>query len=709
MKRVWSRVFGAIAIIFILGSAYLLIPQTFLSLDNRLRDFLFILRGPIAVTGDVVIVDIDEKSLHREGQWPWPRNKVAKVIQNLTASEAGIIGLDIVFSEADQTSPRRIAKQLQLPERSLEDYDLTLAQSIAAAPLIGGYFFDEQQVETPQTPLIPAVFIEKGATSKNLIPSPAHLVLNIPLLQDAFYSSGFLNNTPDPGGMVRRVPLIIRFDNSIYPSLDLEMIRIFSGAREVTVLNSEVGVEKLISGALEIPTDRFGRFIINYRGGERHFKYLSATDILHGDFDPDDVRGKFILIGTSAVALADLKAIPFDDLMPGVEIHANIIDNILKKDFIALPDDPEVIDLIMIVGTVLISMTLFSLVNVWLSVPLLLAALYGFYLFFMHMLFKEGVILNILFPLIALFSSYLVSLLINYIITLGQKRAVMAIFSKKVSKQVMEDLIANPSDTLLTPRNREVSIFFSDIRAFTQISERLKNPERVIAMLNAYMTPMVESITQHQGTVDKFIGDAVMAYWNAPLAVSHHADKAVSSALQQLERLQELNQRLKEDFDVEIEIGIGIHTGEVTLGEMGSVGRSDYTIIGDNVNLASRLEGLNKLYGSSIIVSSDTKTRLKEPYRMRSLDIVKVKGKEKAVEIFEVLPPSSMIPSKLLQTYEYALSCYREANLQEALTHFTSLQQKSPSILYELYIQRCTLALEKGLQEFDPVTRMNTK
>lgn len=709
MKRIWSRVLAAIAIIFLLSSAYLLIPQTFLSLDNRLRDFLFILRGPIAVTGDVVIVDIDEKSLSREGQWPWPRNKVAKIIQNLTAAEAGIIGLDIVFSEADQTSPRRIAKQLQLPESSLEDYDKLLAKSIADAPLIGGYFFDTQTTKTPETPLIPAVFIEKGVSRENLIPSPSHLVLNIPLLQDAFYSSGFFNNTPDPGGMVRRVPLIIRFDNTVYPSLDLEMVRIFSGAKRVTVLNSEVGVERLISGALEIPTDRFGRFIINYRGGDHHFKYLSATDILHGSFDPDDVRGKFILVGTSAVALADLKAIPFDDLMPGVEIHANIIDNLLKKDFIALPDYPEIIDFSMIVGTVVVSMTLFSLVNVWLSFPLLLAALYGFYLFFMHMLFKEGLILNILFPLIALFSSYLVALLINYIITLNQKRAVMAIFSKKVSRQVMDDLIANPSDTLLTPRNREVTVFFSDIRSFTSISEELGHPERVIAMLNTYMTPMVESITQHQGTVDKFIGDAVMAYWNAPLAVAHHADKAVTSALQQLERLQELNQQLKEDFDVKIRIGIGIHTGEVTLGEMGSAGRSDYTIIGDNVNLASRLEGLNKIYGSSIIISSETKAQLRERYQTRSLDIVKVKGKERAIEIFEVIPASSMLHADLLEAYEYALSLYREAKLQEALTHFISLHDNNPSTLYALYLQRCTLALEKGIQNFDPVTRMNTK
>jgi len=709
MKKIWSRIFAAVTIIFLLSSAYLLIPQTFLSLDNRLRDFLFILRGPIAVTDDVVIVDIDEKSLRSEGQWPWPRNKVAGIIQNLTTAEAGIIGLDIVFSEPDQTSPRRIATQLQLPKNSLEDYDLLLAESIAGAPLIGGYFFDEQQVESTETPLVPAVFIEKGVSKENLIISPKHLVLNIPVLQQAFYSSGFFNNTPDPGGMVRRAPLIIRFDNSIYPSLDLEMIRIFSGARRVTVLNSEVGVEKLISGALEIPTDRFGRFIINYRGGDHHFKYLSATDILHGTFDPDNVRGKFILVGTSAVALADLKAIPFDDLMPGVEIHANIIDNILKKDFIALPDYPEIIDFCIIVGTVVVSITLFSLVNVWLSFPLLLAALYALYLFFMHMLFKEGLILNILFPIIALFSGYLAALLINYITTLRQKKMIMALFSKKVSQNVMQDLIDNPHDKLLEPRNQEVTVFFSDIRSFTSISEQLADPKRVIEMLNTYMTPMVENITKHQGTVDKFIGDAIMAYWNAPITVKNHADQALLSALEQQHMLREMNDGLYTTFGVHIAIGIGIHTGEVTIGEMGSAGRSDYTIIGDNVNLASRLEGLNKLYGSSIIISSSTKDALQGSYLLRSLDIVRVKGKKSAVEIFEVLFKEHNITDEALKNYQQALDNYRNAKVHEALSIFEKLQTDAPATLYALYIERCQEALSAGLENFTPVTTMHNK
>jgi len=709
MKKLWSRIFAAVTIIFLLSSAYLLIPQTFLSLDNRLRDFLFILRGPIAVTGDIVIVDIDEKSLHREGQWPWPRNKVALLIQKLTEAEAGVIGLDIVFSEPDQTSPHRIADQLQLPDDTLEDYDHILAETIATAPLIGGYFFDTQEEEeNTASPLIPAIFVEKGVSKENLIISPEHLVLNIPVLQQAFYSSGFFNNTPDPGGMIRRIPLIIRYEGSIYPSLDLEMIRIYTGAKQVNVENSDIGVKNIVSGTLDIPTDRFGRLLINFRGPSHHFKYLSATDILHDHFKRADLRGKFVLVGTSAIGLADLKAIPLDDLMPGVEIHANIIDNLLKQDFIALPDFPEIIDLSLIVGTVIVSIFLFSLVSVWLSVPLLIAALYTFYLFFMYMLFKEGLVLNILLPLIALFSSYLAALLINYITILRQKKMIMALFSKKVSQNVMQDLIDNPHDKLLEPRNQEVTVFFSDIRSFTSISEKLANPERVINMLNTYMTPMVNTITDHQGTIDKFIGDAIMAYWNAPIEVDSHADKAVQSALQQLQLLKVLNQELQEKYDVTLAIGIGIHSGEVTIGEMGSTGRSDYTIIGDNVNLASRLEGLTKIYGADIIISEQTKVQLTESYTLRSLDIVQVKGKNNAVEIFEVVANDTFTPEELT-TYEKALILYRNKELSKALLVFEDLTENSDDQLYALYLQRCQSALEHGVKHFEVITKMQSK
>ena len=707
MKKLWGRVLAGSIIFLVLSSAYLLLPQTFLSLDNRLRDFLFILRGPIPVSDNIVIIDIDEKSLKAEGQWPWSRNRVAQLIQNLSKAEAGIIGLDMVFSEEDKRSPHAIASTLACSQNKLANYDEILSKTIATTPTIGGYFFTYHKVTEGETPLIPAVFIERHANEQAFIISPKHLVLNIPTIQNAFYSSGFFNSTHDEGGMIRRVPLVMRYDDSIYPSLPLEMVRIYTDAKKVYVNNSLNGVESIEMGSLNIPTDRFAHLMLNYRGPQNSFKYISASEILNNTFDKKDIAGKFVLVGTSAVGLSDLRATPYDTVMPGVEVHANVIDNLLKQDFIALPEHTELFDLLMIFISVALVITLLSLINVWFVLPLFVALLYGLYLFLMEMLFVEGIVLNILFPLAALILSFMAGLLIDYIFNLRQKQLVMSMFAKKVSANVMNDLIQNSSDTLLKPKKREVSIFFSDIRSFTSISEKLADPERVISMLNTYMTPMVDAITKHHGTVDKFIGDAVMAYWNAPIEVKNHADEAVKSALEQINLLKILNLELQQTYGVAIAIGIGIHTGEVTIGEMGSVGRSDYTIIGDNVNLASRLEGLTKVYGATILISAETKSQLTQTYNLRSLDIVKVKGKENAVEIFEVL--TEQIEEDELHHYEIALTFYRTKKVEEALVAFEWLQQSRPSTLYQLYIKRCQHAIDRGIETFDAITTMQTK
>jgi len=699
MKNYGWRLFSAFILATLLGAAYLFLPQTFLSIDNRLRDFLFILRGPIAVNDNVVIVDIDEKSLQKQGQWPWSRNTVATLIETLSEAEAGIIGLDIVFSEADRTSPHLFGQT--------ENYDQILAKTLAQSPTVGGYFFNFEKSTTSQTPLIPAIFIEKGGSATEYIIAPDHLILNIPLLQDALYSSGFFNNTPDEGGMIRNVPLIMRYDASIYPSLALEMIRIYTNNSRVYINNSQNGVDYIKLGDLHIPTDRFARLVVNFRGPGKTFNYISAQDILDKKFLKKDIAGKFILIGTSAVGLADLRATPFDTVMPGVEVHANVIDNILNQDFIQSSEYQELLDLALILTIIIVTVYIVSYLNAWLILPLFMLLSYGLYRFIIYMLFQEGMVLNILFPFAALIFSVIMTLLIDYIVNLRQKQFIMAIFAKKVSKNVMQDLINHPQNTLLEPRNKVVSIFFSDIRSFTSISEKLNNPERVINMLNTYMTPMVQNITKHQGTIDKFIGDAVMAYWNAPVDVKNHADEALSSAIEQIRLLHTLNSTLIQEFDVEIAIGIGIHTGVVTIGEMGSEGRSDYTIIGDNVNLASRLEGLNKMYGSSILISAETKAQLTRSYPIRALDLVRVKGKKDVVEIFEVL--TNPIEEEEHSHYNIALAFYRAKKIEEALVAFEWLYQSFPSTLYKLYKKRCHNALDYEPEDFDPITTMHTK
>ena len=700
----------AFILALLLSWAYLFLPQTFFSLNSHLRDFMFSIRGELPQSNRIVIIDIDETSLKVFGQWPWSRSVVSELIHKLSDANAGIIGLDIVFAEPDQTSPHRIASKIKDNTVSLDNYDLILAEALSSTPTVGGYVFTFEENNHDKVPLIPTVFVEKGLQKNNSILQPKGIVLNIDVLQEKFYSSGFFNNIPDAGGMIHRVPLIMRYDGIVYPSLVLEMARIYSAAPEVEIYGDEVGVQKIQFGDFTIPTDHAGRLIVNFRGPGRHFKYISAADILNGKFDAKEIAGKFIFVGTSAVGLSDLRSISFDSTIPGVEVHANALDNILEGDFLHEPLDVIVYDLLVIWSIVFLLILLFSYLNSWLLLPV--AIVVGFLLFniFFYLLFDLGIVLNLLFPLLAFVSTLIVSVSIDYIVTSRQREAVKNIFAKKVSKAVMDDLIKHGNDEILKVRDENVAVFFSDIRGFTQISETIGSSQKLVALLNRYMTPMVNEIADREGTIDKFIGDAIMAYWNAPNQVENYADKAVTSALEQIKILKQLNVELKKEFGVTLNIGISIHTGLVTVGEMGSVGRSDYTIIGDNVNLASRLEGLNKLYGSTIIISEDTKKLLHKEYTLRSLDLVRVKGKKEAVEIFEVMPSDEGEKcSDELHTYKTALEAYRQGKIKEAYVLFQALEKKYGYKLYRLYLQRCKEYLEHPQKPFDAIHTMLVK
>ena len=685
-----------------LSIAYLFMPQAFFSFDNRLRDFMFVLRGELPKSHNVVIVDIDEKSLHKYGQWPWSRDLIAKLLEQLTDAGVGIVGLDIVFAEEDRTSPSRFLKDG-------ENYDTTLAKTLLRTPVVGGYIFTFEETREKNRPMIPAIFIEKGMT-KDTILEPKGVVLNIEMLQDSFYSSGFFNNTPDEGGMIRSVPLLMKYDNVLYPSLVLEMIRIYSGSQKVVVYGDSAGARSVSFGTYNIPLDHVGRLSVNFRGGGHHFEYISASDIIDGTFNKKSIEGKFVLLGTSAVGLFDLRSIPYDSAIAGVEVHANALDNILRGDFLAKPADMVIYDLIIIWIIVFLLLSLFSLLESHLIIPVAVVTLYGLFELFYRLLFEYGMMLNLLFPLLAYLTTLFVSVGYDYIVASRQKEEAKRMLGKKVSPAVMEYLLKHSNEELVASKELEATIFFSDIRSFTTISEKIGSPDKLIKLLNRYMTPMVENIVAHKGTIDKFIGDAIMAYWNAPIKVENHADVALESAIEQIELLDEINSSIEAQYNITIAIGIGLHTGVVTAGDMGSEGRSDYTIIGDNVNLASRLEGLTKQYGAQILISHATFQALKgDGYRIRSIDLVEVKGKSEAVEIHEVLCSNKSLSDATLQEYEKGIALFREGAVAEAVEIFKALQEEEHSKLYEFYIHRCEEFLNNPDRPFSPILKMSTK
>jgi adenylate cyclase len=687
---------------------YLFTPTAFFSLDNRLRDFMFVMRGEIPQSNNVVIVDIDEKSLKEYGQWPWNREVFANLLYDLSDAGVGVVGLDIVFSEEDARSPHKFADFLN-SEKKLPNYDKTLAYALTQTPVIGGYTFSFTPTDEQNSPMIPAIFVKKGLGEDSYLFKPKGVVLNIPIIQDSMYSSGFFNNIPDEDGMIRSVPLVMEYDGILYPSLALEMLRVYSGVSRVDVVGDESGVEYVEFGEFKVPTDHTGRFITNFRGGGKTFKYISAADVMSGEFKPEDLQNKFTIIGTSALGLYDLRSNAYDLAMAGVEIHANVIDNILQGDFLTKPSDALMYDILVILSIVFVFFFIFSVIGSWWILPVAVLSVMGLYEGLYIVLFDYGYVLSILFPLLAFVATLIASVGVDYIMESRQKDLVKRMLGKKVSPAVMEYLLEHSAEELVSSKELEASIFFSDIRGFTSISEAIGSPDKLIHMLNNYMTPMVDNIVAHHGTIDKFIGDAIMAYWNAPVPVKDHPDEAVLSAIEQIDMLSEVNKKIKPLYDIEISIGIGIHTGIVTAGDMGSEGRSDYTIIGDNVNLASRMEGLTKQYDAQILISKDTYERLKGEYKIRPLDLVEVKGKHKAVEIFEVIASNKSVSDEELEMWSKATELFRDAKVYEASTIFKELQALNPSRLYEFYIDRCAKFLENPEIDFTPVLKMTTK
>ena len=718
-----KRVLIVIVVFFSVAALYLFMPQKLQIIDNKLKDFIFLTKK-YAFPKSVVIIDIDEKSLEKYGQWPWPRKIVAKLIENLRDYGAGVIGLDVIFSEVDSRSKK--IKGAPCPDIG----DLKLAKAFESSPVIGGYFFSfDFNTSTTTTPTFPLIVIEKG-DGKEFIPKAKAIKLNIPCLQKSLYSSGFFNNTPDSDGVVRRVPLIVRYKGVIYPSLALEMIRVFEGVNKIVVKSSLDGVEYIQVGSRKIPVDRFGRLIVNFRGKAKTFKYISAADILEKKRLSFDISGKFVLLGTSAIGLSDIRPTPTDNLMPGVEVHANVIDNILKMDMLRVPVNIEIVDLTFILLMIILGFLIGWLIEGIFIVPILIFVLVGFFYFVKYIFLDLKVDINIFIPLLGFSGATFVSILTNYLDSTKEIKRVKEAFSKKVSQAVMKEILKESKRNLLNSKEKEVTVLFSDIRAFTTISETINSPKEVVSLLNSYLTPMVEIITSCKGTVDKFIGDAIMAYWNAPLDVINHQDKAVTSALKQIKALKKINKRLQAKnpklykkildsinkdiknpkllYTQAINIGIGINSGVATVGEMGSIGRSDYTVIGDSVNLASRLEGLCKIYGVSIIISEYTKVKLSKNFSLRELDTVKVKGKKRAIKIYEVLEEPLSKEERL--SYEKALKFYKLGKFKDALVEFEALKRFEKSYkLYDMYSKRCKILLSNQPKSWSGVFEFNIK
>jgi len=707
----------ALLIASFLSTIYVYYPKLPDSIDNRLRDFLFNVRGEIPNTDTVIIIDIDEKSLKKLGQWPWERYKVAKILENLTQNDIGLIAFDIVFAEEDNSSPSKIFKEYNIQMDNVPNYDEQLARTVATTPTILGYLFEleKENYVGSDAPNIPAIFIEKNKpTNTNFLIKGKGAVLNVPIIQDNSYSSGFFNNIPDPSGIIRSVPLIISYNDMIFPSLSLEVLRVIYNTKRVFINYDEQGVESVSLNDVKIPTDRYGRVLVNFRGKERNFKYYSAIDIYENKIPKEKLEGKVALIGTSAAGLLDLRATPFESVYPGVEVHANVIDNVLKGDFIYKASWIDGANILMIFVFSYLLILLITYAPFWANPLITVVFLFGFFLFAYILMFDYGIVISLFFPMLSIILGAVIATLFDYFYEIKKEEAIKEKFASKVSKEVMENLLKNIDSNEFQAMEKEVTVFFSDVRGFTNISEQMGNAKNLISYLNHYMEPMSNIITKYQGTIDKYIGDAIMAYWNAPADVEDHADKAVTASLMQIKELEPLNKKYEEENKPFIDIGIGLNTGVAIVGEMGSSGRSDYTVIGDPINLGARLESLCKFYNSRLNISNFTKEQLKEQYIYRFLDLVRVKGKKEPVEIWQVIDfgEAKGELKEELELHHKAIELYKTSYFKEALELFENLEaneNKTNNNIYKLYINRCKEFIKQPPENFDGVYEHTTK
>lgn len=672
----------------------------FMAYDLRLNSSL-----PATPAPDprIVIIDVDEKSLGAEGRWPWPRDTIAALTDRLFEGGAVVVGFDVIFSEPERNSALTVLNQLDGDEPLLRDKlaalapqfdnDRRLAASLDGRDVTLGYLFHEETT-TPLGELPPPLLtLTPDQVQRSGIKAMPNYTASVPLLQQAAYANGFVTTWPDPDGIIRRTPMLIRHGTEIYGSLSLNLAKLYLFLEEVQIKTAPIGqidaVEQIILGGTTIPTDGLGFALVPYRGPAGQFPYLSATDVLKGEFDPGVLEGAIVLVGATAVGISDLVATPVENIYPGVEVHANMVRSILDNDF---PSEPAWADGANLLATLSIGLLLALLLPQLGPLTLLLTSLltatgviYGNFWLWQ----EQGLALALAWPLLLILT--LAALNISHgLISETRKRAQLKnMFGQYVPPQLVDTMTQTSESFGFHGESREMTVLFADIRGFTSLSERL-SPEALRALLNRYFTHMTEIIFEHQGTIDKYVGDMIMAFWGAPLSDPDHARHALEAAQRMLAKTAELSPILKAEGYPEISIGIGLNSGPMNVGDMGSSYRRAYTVLGDNVNLGSRIEGLTKYYGVGLVVSEHTKAGV-DDYLFRPLDRVKVKGKSQAVKVYEPLRPEHAAAAPLreeLARHDQALAAYYGQRWDAAQAQFEALQRDHPARIYQLYLER---------------------
>ena len=669
------------------------------------------LHKPLDKNNSIVIVDIDDKSLASEGRWPWPRKTFAELVAKLYKNGAVVIAFDVTFPDSESNIAEAVidvAKtRAELASDTLAklegvkqafEYDELLSASLQMGESVLGMIFSDQGEIAGVLPK-PILQLTPAMMDQLAIPNKKGYLANISQLQKSSKSEGFINTSPDADGVLRFTPLIVRNEANVYGALSLQAASTYLLAQTPKLITAKYGNSAVLEGIqldqLFIPTDPTGRLLIPFRGGSYTFPYISAIDVLNDSVSKADINGKLVFVGSSASAVSDNHSTAVAPVFPGIEVHASVASGIIDR---YLPFKPTwgrgvTYLLVLVIG---IS---YALILPFLEVLMICALCFflplGLVLGNDWLWSSYGIAISIALPIGLVAALFLLNIIWGYLCESRHAKAVKSMFGQYVPPAYLDEMIEKGEGISLEGESKELSVLFADIRNFTNLSEKMSAVE-LKQFLNHYFTPVTEIIFNHQGTIDKYVGDMVMAFWGAPLDDPKHALNAVETGLVMQAALTKLNVDFLAEKRPEIRIGIGINTGLMNVGDMGSKFRRAYTVLGDAVNLASRLEGQTKFYPFDILVGATTFLQTKEAFVYRKVDKIRVKGKDVSVDIFTPLCKVENGTSEMqleLDRHHQALEFYFQQQWDSAERVFQELVISYPSHknLYEVYLERIQL------------------
>ena len=689
------------------------------TLENKTFDMRMVAGGDRAPGGDVVIASIDEKSLDTLGRWPWNRNIIADLVTRLDGMEPSVIALDVFFSEPENRNLLDMIRRLEQqkgyspssspyrPIKQALNNDEVLASAIrkSGKVVLAISSMSESEVQHLTEAERARAFESVERQSVRIIrdkgdgtlsfdmrhnPPAAGLLVNLPAMQQAARYAGHISTNPDKDGTLRWVPLVIRYKNYFFPSGDVQAVRAYVNAEEVTLKTTPGGIDQLhIGNKVKVPTDENGRMLIHYHGPEKTFTAYSIVDILNKKVPADAFKGKIVVVGTLAKGIGDIRTTPYGPSFPGVEIRANIMQNLIDGDFIQRPEWMKVYDLLIILVIGIALSHVLPKIGVRkgaLAVGLLVIGYLGMTVF---MFSSQKIWLNMVYPTLLMIVLFMFTNMYHYFTVETEKRQIKGAFQHYVPTTVVDEIIDNVDKLQLGGEKRELTVLFSDVRGFTSLSETLL-PEDLVKLLNVYLTKMTEQVFRNNGTLDKYIGDAIMAVYGAPVQRDDHAILACRTALDMMKELTSLQKMWMKQGIPSIDIGIGINTGPMIVGNMGSETRFDYTVIGDAVNLGSRIEHLNKTYGTHILISEFTYDQVKNEFpHMREIDNTVVRGRREPVGIYEIMLQEHYINLDWVDQFRRAYHLFQSGDIDAAQSLFESILHKVDDPVSRHYVDRC--------------------